>query len=195
MKNKKIDKRQIYLDVAQLHYHSLKTGFLPTLGVNFLALMYKCIDEANFSILITKYKKSKLTGFVTGSLGSSSLFKLMLKHPISLIFTLAPIIFNLKKLRKVINICKHISSSERKKYPKPELLSICVNPDYQGQGIGFELYQQLLQYFKSVPVSEFIIVVGQSLKANSFYKNQGAKKIGELQIHPNVNSNIFIQRL
>ena len=50
MKNKKIDKRQIYLDVAQLHYHSLKTGFLPTLGVNFLALMYKCIDEANFSI-------------------------------------------------------------------------------------------------------------------------------------------------
>ena len=49
MTNRNIDKRvKIYLDVAKLHYHTLKTGFLPTLGINFLALMYQCIDEANF---------------------------------------------------------------------------------------------------------------------------------------------------
>ncbi len=195
MTNRNIDKRQIYLDVAKLHYHTLKTGFLPTLGINFLALMYQCIDEANFSILITKYKNSKLIGFVSGSLGSSGLYKLMLNHPLTLIITLAPVIFNFRKIKKIINIFKHISSKERKKYPKPELLSICVHPDHQGKGIGIELYHKLSQYFKSLSKSEFIIVVGQSLQANSFYKNQGAEIIGELKVHPDVKSNIFIQRL
>ena len=76
--NKVIDKNQIYLDVAQLHIDTIKNGFLPSLGIKFLALMYKCIDEAQFSILITNYKDYKLRGFVSGTLGTSNLYKAML---------------------------------------------------------------------------------------------------------------------
>ena len=60
-----LDKDKIYLEVAKLHIRSLKTGFLPTLGVNFLSLMYRCIDEGNFTTLILKYKKNELVGFVS----------------------------------------------------------------------------------------------------------------------------------
>jgi hypothetical protein len=195
MSNKKIDRSQIYLDVAKLHIDCLKTGFLPSLGVKFLALMYRCIDEENFSTLILKYKDYKLIGFVSGTLGTSSLFRAILHHPIDLILALIPLIFNIKIIKKMINILRYMSGSERNKYPKAELLTICVQQDYRQQGIAIDLYQKLSLYFQSSSISEFIIIVGQSLKANSFYRNQGADLVGELQVHQDVNSNIFIQKI
>ena len=195
MLNKKIDRSQIYLDVAKLHIDSIKTGFLPSLGVKFLALMYRCIDEENFSTLILKYKGYKLVGFVTGTLGTSSLLRAILYHPIDLTLALIPLIFNLKKIKKMINIWSHLSGSERNKYPKAELLTICVHQDYRRQGIAIDLYRKLSLYFQSSSISEFIIIVGQSLKANSFYRNQGADLMGELQVHQGINSNIFIQKI
>lgn len=198
MLNKKIDRSQIYLDVAKLHIDSIKTGFLPSLGVKFLALMYRCIDEENFSTLILKYKDYKLIGFVSGTLGTSSLFKAILHHPIDLMLALIPLIFNvkiIKIIKKMINILRHMSGSKRNKYPKAELLTICVQRDYRRQGIAIDLYQKLSLYFKSSSISEFIIIVGQSLKANSFYRNQGADLVGELQVHQGINSNIFIQKI
>ena len=109
--------------------------------------------RSKFSILITKYKNSKLIGFVSGSLGSSGLYKLMLNHPLTLIITLAPVIFNFRKIKKIINIFKHISSKERKKYPKPELLSICVHPDHQGKELELSYtinYHNILNLYLSL---------------------------------------------
>lgn len=194
MLNRKIDRSQIYLDVAKLHIDSIKVGFLTSLGIKFLALLYRCIDEADFSILIVKYKDQKLMGFVTGTIGSSSLYKRMLHYPLNLILILVPIIFNLKKIRKIIEVWRHMSGVKRSKYPKAELLTICVHQDYRRKGIAIDLYQKLSNYFKSVYISEFVIIVGQSLKANSFYRYQGAKLIDTIQVHSDINSNLFIQK-
>jgi ribosomal protein S18 acetylase RimI-like enzyme len=194
LKNK-IDQKQVYLDVAKLHMKSIRTGFLTSLGVKFLALMYRSIDEANFSTLIVKYNDSKLVGFVTGSIGTSNLYKIMFHHPLDLVQALFPIIFNINKIKKIFEILKHTSGTKRGKYPKAELLTICVHSDYRRQGVAIDLYRQLSDFFKSKSITKFVIIVGQSLEANSFYKNQGAEKIDKIEIHQNINSNLFIQKL
>jgi GNAT superfamily N-acetyltransferase len=195
MSDIRISKNQIYLDVAKLHLNSIKTGFLPSLGIKFLVLLYRCIDESNFSTLIVKYKNSQLIGFVTGTLGTSSIYKQMFYHPLDLILALLAIILNLNKIKKIIEILKHMVGKKRSKYPKAELLTICVHPDYQRKGVAIELYKKLSKYFQSGSISEFVIIVGQSLKANSFYINQGAKLVDTLQVHSKINSNLFIQKL
>jgi len=194
LKNK-IDKNQIYIDVAELHMTSIKTGFLTSLGVKFLTLMYRCIDEADFSTLIVKYHDTKLVGFVTGSLGNKSLAKKMLYRPLDLLIALIPNIFSIKKIIQIFEIFNHISGSNRDRYPKAELLTICVNSDYRRKGVAIELYQKLSNYFESKSISKFVIIVGQSLKANSFYLNQGAELVDEIKIHNNINSNVFIQKV
>jgi ribosomal protein S18 acetylase RimI-like enzyme len=173
----------------------MKTGFLPSLGIKFLALLYRSIDEANFSTLIVKYKDYQLIGFVSGTLGTSSLYKSMLYHPLDFIIALAPVIFSFKNIKNIFEILKHMSGVKRNKYPKAELLTICVHQDYQREGVAIELYQKLSNYFKSKSISEFVIIVGQSLKANSFYTSQGAKLVDILQVHPNINSNLYFQKL
>ena len=189
------NKKQIYQDAASLHIASIPSGFLPTLGVKFLSLMYRCIDESASTILITKYNDDQLVGFVTGSFGTSSLYRSMLSHPFVLVFALFPVVFRVKKVRKIFSILNHSSGSVRASYPAPELLTICVNSSFRRQGIADELYLKLCNDFKSKSVNEFVIVVGKALDANRFYINQGANIVGELQVHAGADSNVFIQRV
>ena len=114
-------------------------------------------------------------------ISNSKLYKLLLHHPFKFIIVLIPILFNIKKLIKVFNLLNHISSYSRSKYPKEELLTICVNSNYNNQGIGKDLYKELINYFRSKSVSKFTVIVGKSLEANSFYLRQGAKLVGEIK--------------
>ena len=189
------NKKQIYQDAASLHIASIPSGFLPTLGLNFLSLMYRCIDEAASTILITTYKDDQLVGFVTGSVGKANLYRLMLSHPFGLVFALLPVLISIKKVRKIFSILSHSSGSVRASYPAPELLTICVNSSFRRRGIADELYVKLCNDFKSKSVNEFVIIVGKALDANRFYLKQGATVVGQLQVHAGSDSNVFIQRV
>tara|TARA_Y100000389_G_scaffold167531_1_gene172758 strand:- start:5303 stop:5890 length:588 start_codon:yes stop_codon:yes gene_type:complete len=195
MLNKTIDQNQIYIDVAKLHIDCIKTGFLPSLGIKFLALLYRSIDESNFSTLIVKYKDYQLIGFVSGTDGTSNLYKTMLYHPFNFILALFPAIFSFKNIKNIFEIFKHMSGIKRNNYPKAELLTICVHQDYRREGVAIDLYKKLLNFFKSKSITEFVIIVGQTLKANSFYTSQGAKLADVLQVHTNINSNLYTQKI
>ena len=188
-------KTDIYNDVAKLHIHSIKTGFLPTLGLNFLGLMYRCLDESNSTILITEYNNDKLTGFVSGSLGKSSPYRLMFSHPFLLARSLFPILLSPIKLKKVYSILRHMSGSERSQYPQAELLTICINLDFRRQGVGKRLYNELMRYMKSNSVDNFSIIVGEHLDANNFYVNNGARVTGNIEVHVGSKSFVYIQKV
>ena len=188
-------KKQRYQDAAILHIASIPSGFLPTLGVKFLSLMYRCIDEATSTILITKYKDDQLVGFVTGSVGTENLYRLMLVHPFALVLALLPVVFSIKKIRKIFSILSHSSGPVRASYPAPELLTICVNSSFRRRGIADELYVKLCNEFKSKSVGEFVVIVGEALEANQFYLKKGAIVVGQLQVHAGSDSNVFIQRI
>jgi hypothetical protein len=186
---------KVYQDAANLHIASITSGFLSTLGPTFLSLVYRCLDESESTILITKYKDDQLIGFVTGSLGKPNIYQTMLSHPFALVFALFPVMFNFGKLKKIFSILSHSSGSVRASYPASELLTICVNSSFRRQGVAQELYSKLCDNFKAKSVNKFVIIVGQTLDANQFYTEQGASLVGQLQVHSGANSNVFIQRV
>lgn len=188
-------KNKIYKDVAALHVASIPSGFLPTLGIPFLSLMYRCIDESQSTVLITNYKKNKLAGFVSGSLGEINLYMIMFSHPLKLFFSLLPVLFSLKKIKKIISILSYGSSKQRKKYPNPELLTICVDNDFRRLGVANELYERLSHYFRCNTINKFVIIVGMALDANHFYSKQGATIAGEIEVHKGSLSYVYIQTL
>lgn len=193
MEEQKLKKK--YEDVANLHIQGIKDGFLPTLGKNFLTLMYRCIDEADHAILLTDYDNNILRGFVVGTLGKTSTYKLMLRYPLRLFFVLFQVLYSPKKLFKVMNIISHMSGVDRRKYPKEELLTIIVDNRFKRMGIANNLYNQLIQFFKNNKINNFSIVVGKQLKANSFYKEMGATIAGEIEVHDGIKSYIYIQKI
>ena len=50
------DRASFYRSVAELHAANIDQGFLSSLGVAFLSLMYRAIDEVDESILVVSIK-------------------------------------------------------------------------------------------------------------------------------------------
>src|SRR5690625_4140065 len=100
-----------YREVAELHVRCLDQGFLATLGVRFLALMYEAMDRADTVTLITEEREGRLVGFITGGTGMGPIYKRMLRSPVRLGLALAPALVRPAKVRRILEILRYSSKA------------------------------------------------------------------------------------
>ena len=186
-----------YRAVASLHCDHINQGFLATLGAPFLTLLYEAIDKDSESILLVERVDIKVVGFVTGTRGLARIYKQLLLKPLRLIYSLKSCFLSPSKVYKIIEILlmskdNNISSG----LPKQELLSIVVNPAYDGEGHAEKLFKALCSHFKEEGASSFSIVVGSNLdRAHAFYKKMGSIPVKEIQVHKGVDSVVYVKEL
>ena len=186
-----------YREVARLHCDHINQGFLATLGVPFLSLLYEAIDNSSESILIVERMDGNVIGFVTGTSGLGRIYKQLLLKPLRLIYSLKSCLLSPSKMYKIIEIL--LMSKDRNTsfdLPKHELLSIVVNPDYQGGGHAENLFNNLCYHFAEQDVCSFRIVVGGDLdRAHAFYKKMGSISVKEIQVHKGIDSIVYVKDL
>lgn len=174
-------------------------GFLSTLGEEFLALLYNCIDEDPETVLLTEVKNDRVIGFVAGARSLKKIYRRMLLKLPRLIIALAPVLFKPKKLFQILELIKHSVSrsnttAQGKPLPKFELLSIAVAATERRSGVAYRLYDRLKDYSTDHNIKAFKIVVGENLNsAHKFYLQMGALPVGEIFIHENEKSLIYVQ--
>ena len=184
---------QDYVQVAQMHIESINQGFLSTLGIRFLALIYRAIDDAETAVLIVEKQNGVIVGFVTGSMGMGVIYKALLRRLPTLIRALTPALVNPKKIWRIFEIIRYRLDSSPPDLPKWELLSIAVSPNVRGSGVAQKLYKSLQIDLKSRGATRFQIVVGEDLApAHKFYKKMGAMSHTETSVHGRAQSIIYI---
>lgn len=186
-----------YRQVAALHAAGINQGFLATLGIPFLSLMYQAIDEAPASVLIVDEAGGTVRGFVTGGVGMGPIYRRMLRHPFRLAAALLPTLVRPARLRRIFDILRYGSKQEgARELPRAELLSIAVAPESRGSGVAESLYKRLEQHFRTQGVNAFKITVGDSLAtAHRFYGRMGAVPAGKVEVHEGEGSTVYLQRL
>ena len=185
----------MYRQVAALHADSIDQGFLATLGVPFLALMYRAIEETPGSVLLVEEQGGRVVGFVSGGSGMGPIYRRMLRRPVRLGLALLPSMFRLRRLKRIIEIVRYGSgTSWPAGLPDAELLSIAVDPAWRGKGIAESLYSRLVTHFSTNEVPAFRIVVGATLlPAHRFYRRMGACVAGEVEVHAGESSLMYVQ--
>ncbi len=187
-----------YARVAFLHLSNIREGFLSTLGLPFLSILYKAIDESEKGVLIVHRVDNLIVGFVSGSEGMRPIYLRLLKNFPSLLRALFPALFDAAKVKKIVELLflQREVQSDSYQTAKAELLSIVVVPEFRGKGIALSLYQRLCRHFAQKGIVSFIITVGDDLdSAHRFYRKSGAESIGHLQVHAGVNSTLYLQNL
>lgn len=176
---------------------SINLGFMTSLGEEFLVLLYRAIDRDPHSVLILERKNNQVIGFVAGGTGMKSIFRELLKEWVQLTRILLPSLFRLSVLRKIFELVWLAGCSKPiANAPKTELLSIAVDPDFRGEGVGVQLYRSLETYFRCSGHKAFCIVVGDALEqAHQFYLKVGAEKIGKIVVHQGDQSVVYRQEL
>lgn len=184
-----------YRQVAALHAASIDQGFLATLGVPFLELMYEAIDLAKDSVLLTEEQDGRVLGFVAGGLGMGPIYRSMLRSPLRLIWALLPSLLRPRRVMRILDILLYgRRKGDGARWPKAELLSIAVEPTARGTGVAERLYRRLDYHFRERGISAFRIIVGDSLApAHRYYKRMGATAVDHIQVHAGERSTVYVQ--
>lgn len=192
-----IPKRELYLQVAALHIASINQGFLSTLGVRFVALMYRAIDECESSAVFLDESDGRIVGFVAGASSMRPIYKRMLHYWPALFAALLPSLIKPRRMWRILEILKYGRARQvNDALPDAELLSIAVDPAYRGQHRADFLYQKLAAYFRGRGDVAFKITVGEALApAHRFYTRMGAVPMADVEVHEGEISTVYVQEL
>ena len=96
--------RSDYAELARIHSSCIDLGFLSSLGLGFLSLLYEAIDADDNSHLILEKKEGSVIGFVAGGRGMKSIYRKLLIRLPRLLIALFPAMLNPRKLSKIIEL-------------------------------------------------------------------------------------------
>ena len=184
--------------IALLHRDHIGTGFLSSLGVEFLTLLYRYLVE--YEILLVARKGDDVVGFISSSPDTSAMMKQFVRKkffavlPRLIRFALSPAFF--KKVFETLFSPKKAKESASLDHAVPELLSIVVSPDYRGSTVARELLAALEIALRDGGHSTYKVIAGAELTgANKFYLKQGFTLAGTLEVHDGEVSNIYLKDL
>lgn len=187
--------KEEYRQIARIHKNGIFKGFLSTLSLGFLALLYEAIDQSTTSSLVVVRVKGKIVGFIAGSRDIRDVYRIMLRSSVRLIIALLPAFTS---PQKIFRIFETVMFSKKKcsidcDLPSEELLSISVLPECRGMGYADELFKSLVSEFKSRNIRRFKIVVGEALEpAHRFYKRMGARPVANVTVHKGIGSIVYV---
>jgi GNAT superfamily N-acetyltransferase len=186
----------IHRQVAALHAANIDQGFLATLGVPFLSLMYRAIDEAADSVLLVEERDGRVIGFVSGGTGMGSIYRRMLRRPVALCLALMPSVGHPARIRRILNILRYGRQESSERLPRAELLSIAVVTEARGTGTAVRLYLRLATHFRLLGEDAFKITVGDALaSAHAFYTKMGALPAARVEVHQGHGSIVYVHTL
>jgi len=173
--------------MALLHRNVFKGDFLSIMGYKFIWTIYDTmLDLDDCFLYIMRDWDPKLyykpVGFIVGCRDSKTLFKRMLK--INAGHIIKDTALALIRKPKLVLDCIKILRYESQSKIKPELLSICINPEYRNKKWGRKLVRKLERWFRKHKVKSYKVVVNQSnTDAQRFYHKLGFEYIKTFKLN------------
>lgn len=180
-------------NVACLHREYIKSGFLSSLGLPFLALMYRSMSNSDNAFCVVAKDNNLIIGFASGAISVGAFYKDFLRRNfIKVSMILLPKIFNIRFVKKIFETLFYPARKEQN-LPKTELLSIVVDENYRGKGIAQKLFVKLEDEFRSRNIKQFKVVVGSKLiAACKFYEKIGGVFCTEVEVHKGEKSRVYV---
>lgn len=179
--------------VAALHIEGIKTGFISSLGLEFVTALYEAIAEDKNSFGFVAIEDDNVLGFVAFSNSLSRLYKYVaLRKGFKFTLILARKMFSLKVFKKVIDNILYPGKMKKMNLPSAELLSIVVAPQGREKGIAKQLVGSGFQECRKRGIDKVkVLVAVQNEMANKLYLKCGFELVAQIKNH-GILSNIYV---
>lgn len=166
--------------VAEVHERAFKNFFLTILGKNFLTKFYGAILKRK-DIVCRGYwdNQNRLAGFFVANYNHKGFYRNLCKENVFPFFAAAVPVF-LYKPRLVFRLARAFSSNNQthgfESYPY--LMSICVDPAIQNQGLGKSMMYDLIGILQKKGYKGLYLTTDseENNSTNSFYIHTGFVK-------------------
>jgi len=178
--------------VAALHIYGIKTGFISSLGGEFVTTLYRAIAASRYGFGLVAKSEGKIIGFIAFTTDLTGLYKsVILRHGLRFIFLLAGKMRSLKWLRNVFETIFYPQRIRKISSLHTALLSIVVATEERGKGLASEMIRKGFLECRRRGIDEVRVLVGADNKpANALYPKCGFKLVGQIKNH-GVLSNVY----
>lgn len=179
-------------EVAQLHISGIPTGFISSLGINFVTFLYEAIAESPSAFGFVAEHENKVVGFIAFTTNVGQLYKSILrKHGLGFIFILIQKIFCLRTMRNAFETLLYPNRLRKMPLPSSELLSIVIVPGVRKKGLAKSLILSGFGECKKREIEQVKVLVGAANEpANQLYSKCGFQFVTQINNH-GIISNIY----
>ncbi len=181
--------------IAKLHVSGISTGFISSLGIDFVTSLYEAIAHSKDSFGFVAEENDKILGFVAFTPNLTRLYKsVILKKGLRFVFLLSDKVLSFGKMKKVFETLFYPRRIKKMDLPCAELLSIVVAPEGRGTGLATQLVEKGLQECPKKRIDKVRVLVGADNEpANKLYLKCGFKLAGQIKNH-GVLSNVYVAK-
>jgi predicted ATP-grasp superfamily ATP-dependent carboligase/ribosomal protein S18 acetylase RimI-like enzyme len=180
-------------EVAKLHISGIHTGFISSLGIDFVTFLYEAIAESESAFGFVAQKNTEVVGFVAFTTNVNVLYKSVIhKNGLKLAFVLIRKMFSPGTMRKVSETLIYPSRVKKMNLPSAELLSIAVAPKARAKGLAMELTQAGFAECTKRRIGKVKVLVGaDNIAANKLYLTCRFELVTQIDSH-GIMSNIYV---
>lgn len=182
-------------DIARLHIEGIKTGFISSLGIDFVTALYEAIAESDYGFGFVAEDDGKVLGFVAFTTNINKLYKsVILSEGFHFAFLLAGKMLSFKTLKKMFQTLFYPAKTKKMKLPSTEFLSMAIAKDARRKGLATTLMRKGFAECARRGIERVQMLVGADNEAaNKLYQKCDFNLVGQTESH-GVKSNIYTPR-
>ena len=176
--------------LATLHATRIAEGFLPTLGEWFLSRLYRRLTCSPGAFAVVAEERGAIVGFTAAAEDVNALYRsFLLRDGIVAGLGAAPRL--LRSWRRVLETLRY--PSDAGDLPRAEILSVAVDADAGGRGIGTALVAEALDGLRDRGVLAVKVVVGShNGAALALYERCGFRRHVSIEVHEGTPSEVLV---
>ena len=180
-------------EVAKLHVAGIHTGFISSLGVDFVTVLYEAIATSKQGFGFAALKKDRVVGFASFATDVNALYQsIIFRNALKFAFTLSRRMFSLLTAKAVFETLFYPKRIKKMNLPSAELLSIVVSPAARVKGLATELTCAGFAECAKKRIGKVKVLVGtDNVAANKLYLRCGFELITQFNNH-GVMSNVYV---
>ena len=178
-----------------MHISGIATGFISSLGTDFVRVLYETIAESQFGFGLVAEINERVVAFVVFTPDINKLYKsVIFKRGLYFFLLLAGKMFSISRIKKVFETIFYPGRVNNLGVPVAELLSIVVAPEERGKGLSSMLTRKGFEQCRQRGIEKVKVLVGADNKpANALYLKCGFQLAGQMENH-GVVSNVYVAR-
>jgi len=194
---KKVEFKNLQVEYAQqvaaLHIQCISTGFISSMGIDFVTCLYEAIAQSKSSFGVVTVRDKKVLGFAAFTTNINKLYKSIIwRKGLKFALLLAGHMCSVKRIKRIFETLFYPARIKNMNLPSAELLSIAVSVEEQRKGLANKLIEMGFRHCRKRGVDKVKVLIGADNKAgNTLYLNYGFEPAGQINNH-GVLSNIYI---
>jgi ribosomal protein S18 acetylase RimI-like enzyme len=182
--------------LVRIHYSELNSDFLPSLGINFLRLLYSDLLALSGVYVVVYEDGGYVKGFIVGSKNFERDFNEIIKKGfIKYFLSILPQILKRPLMLKNLVETLFYPKKEGLELPVSELVVIAVSGKSHRKGIGRKLVLELEKKLSKENVKKYKVSANKNnYVANQFYKSLGFKKHSDFFLYGKI-VNLYLKKI